>query len=118
MTTRRHPTRRRVQQWLAGDASRRVERHIAECEQCHALLEELSALDDELVAELHQAVTPPADLADRTADGVSERLRDEAALGAFLDLFTIGWAATRAIVDPEAQLLSAEAEENLGDKND
>ena len=116
MTTGRHPTRRRLQQWLTGDASRHVDRHVDECERCQALLEELSALDDDLVADLHEAVTPPADLADRTADRVGERLRDEAALGAFLDLFAIGWATTRAVVDPEAQLRPAEAEENLGDQ--
>lgn len=116
MTTGRHPTRRRLQLWLVGDASRRVDRHVDRCERCQALLEEMSALDDDLVADLHESVTPPADLADRTADGVGERLRDEAALGAFLDLFTIGWATTRAIVDPEAQLRPAEADENLGDQ--
>ena len=114
MMTGRHPTRRRLQQWLAGDASRRVDRHIDECEQCQAQLEGLSALDDKLVADLYEAVTPPADLADRTTDGVGGRLRDEAALGAFLDLFTIGWAVTRAIVDPEAQLGPDGAEENPG----
>ena len=112
----RHPSRRRLQQWLAGDAPRRVDRHVDACEQCQALLEELTALDDELVADLHDAVTPPADLADRTADGVGERLRDEAALGAFLDLFAVGWAATRAIIDPEAQLNPTEADENDGDQ--
>ena len=114
MMTRHHPSRRQLQHWLAGDASRRVDRHVDECEECQALLEGLSALDDELVADLHEVVTPPADLTDRTTDGVDGRLRDEAALGAFLDLFTISWAVTRAIVDPEAQLGSDEAEENLG----
>jgi hypothetical protein len=116
MNTGRHPSRRRLQQWLAGEAPRRVNRHVDGCEHCEALLEDLSSLDDRLVADLHDAVTPPHDLADRTADGVGERLRDEAALAAFLDLFGIGWAATRAIVDPEAQLSSDDADDDDGDK--
>lgn len=116
MSPVRHPSRRRLQQWLDGDAPRRVDRHVDGCEHCQALLEELSALDAELVADLHEAVTPPADIVDRTADGVGERLRDEAALGAFLDLFAVGWATTRAIVDPEAQLNQNDADENDGDQ--
>ncbi len=116
MSPRRHPSRRRLQLWLAGDAPRRVDRHVDECEQCQAVLEELSALDDELVADLHEAVAPPDDLADRTADGVGERLRDEAVLASFLDLFTVGWATTRVIVDPEAHLSPADADENLGEQ--
>lgn len=110
-----HPSRRRMQQWLAGVAPRRVDRHVEGCDVCQGLLEDLSALDDELVADLHEAVTPPADLEARTADGVGERLRDEAAFGAFLDLFAVGWAATRAIVDPEAHLGPPGADEDLGD---
>ena len=116
MSTKRHPSRRRLQQWLAGEAPRRVDRHVEDCEACQSVLEELSALDDQLVSDLHDAVTAPDDLADRTADGVEDRLRDEAALGAFLDLFGVGWATTRAIVDPQAHLDDNEADENGGGK--
>lgn len=116
MTNVRHPSRRRLQQWLAGDSSRRVDRHVDSCAKCETLLEELSALDAYLVADLHEAVTPPKDLADRTTDGVGERLRDEAALASFLDLFTVGWATARAIVDPEAHVSPTDADENPGDR--
>lgn len=115
MRTGRHPSRRRIQQWLAGDAPRRIDRHVEACGRCQGLLEQLSALDEDLVADLHEAVAPPADLEDRTADGVGERLRDEAALAAFLDLFAVGWAATRTIVDPEAHLDQTGADEDMGD---
>jgi len=115
MTHKRHPSRRRLQQWLAGESPRRVDRHVDGCEHCEALLEELSALDDNLVADLHDAVTPPLDLADRTTDGVGERLRDEAALAAYIDLFTVGWATARAIVDPEAHLSPADADDTNGE---
>ena len=97
---RRHPSRQRLQRWLDTGETRRVDAHIAECEHCQAILEELSELDDATVADLQTAVTPPADLTDRTNTGVDERLRDEAAAGAFLDLFTIGWDVMRAVLDP------------------
>jgi hypothetical protein len=115
MTKERHPSRRRLQQWLVGESPRRVDRHVEGCEHCEALLEELSALDVSTVADLHDAVTPPSDLANRTTDGVGERLRDEAALATFLDLFTVGWATARAIVDPEAQLRPTDADDITGE---
>ena len=116
MSTKRHPSRRRLQQWLAGDAPRRVDRHVEECDDCQSALEELSALDDDTVAELHDAVVAPADLADRTTDGVEDRLRDEAALVTFLDLFGVGWATTRTIIDPQAHLDVDDADENGGEE--
>ena len=96
----RHPSRQRLQRWLETGETRRVDAHIADCEHCQAILEELSELDDAVVADLQTAVTPPEDLADRTNTGVDQRLRDEAAAGAFLDLFTIGWDVMRAVLDP------------------
>ena len=98
--TARHPTRRRLQRWLDTGEPRRVTRHIDTCPQCQAVLEELSALDEDLVAGLQAATAPPADLTDRTHGGVDARLRDQAALGTFLDLFTIGWDVAGAVLEP------------------
>ncbi len=101
---RRHPSRARLQRWLDTDESlrayRRVERHVNECDQCQVALDELSELDEGIVADLHAATAPPDDLAARTHQGVDDRLRDEAAIGVFLDLFTIGWDVMRTILDP------------------
>ncbi|MEO0492792.1 MAG: hypothetical protein AAF081_05180 [Actinomycetota bacterium] len=97
---KRHPSRRQLQRWLETGKPKRVEAHVAECELCQAILEELSELDDTVVAELQTAVSAPDDLTVRTNTGVDERLRDEAAAGAFLDLFTIGWEVMRAVIDP------------------
>ena len=99
----RHPSRQRLQRWLETGSPRRVDTHIVDCEHCQAILEELSELDDAVVADLQTAVTPPDDLTDRTNLGVDERLRDEAAAGAFLDLFTIGWEVMRAVIDPTTE---------------
>jgi hypothetical protein len=99
MTTR-HPTRRRLQRWLDTGGPRRVESHVEACEHCQQILDELTVLDEATVADLQVATTPPQDLHERTTGGVDARLRDEAALTAFADLFTIGWDVVRAVVDP------------------
>lgn len=99
--TARHPTRRRLQRWLDTGEPRRVARHIDACARCQEQLDQLTALDEGLVADLQAATTPPEDLTDRTQGGVDARLRNEAALGAFLDLFTIGWDVVRTVLEPE-----------------
>jgi hypothetical protein len=97
----RHPNRRRLQRWLETGDTRRVTKHIERCSVCQETMEELSALDEKLVADLQAATSPPADLRERTHGGVDMRLRNEAAVGAFLDLFTLGWDFARTVVDPE-----------------
>ncbi len=100
--TARHPSRRRLQRWLDTGDSRRVSKHIDQCEQCQEVLEDLSALDVELVADLQAATTPPEDIRERTHGGVDARLRNEAAIVAFADLFAIGWDFARYVVDPDS----------------
>lgn len=97
---RRHPSRERLQRWLDTGETKRVDRHVSECDQCQQTLETVTALDDEVVAELQTAITPPDDLQTRTNVGVDGRLRSEAAAGAFADLFMIGWDVIHTILDP------------------
>lgn len=97
----RHPNRQRLQRWLETGDTRRVSNHIERCLHCQELLEEISALDEGLVADLQAATTPPDDLRERTHGGVDLRLRNEAVFGSFLDLFTIGWDVARCLVDPD-----------------
>ncbi|MEM9203546.1 MAG: hypothetical protein AAGC53_18045 [Actinomycetota bacterium] len=118
---RRHPSRRQLQRWLETGKPKRVEAHVAECEICQAILEELSQLDGYVVADLESAIAPPDDLTLRTNSGVDERLRDEAAAGAFLDLFTIGWDVARSVLDPTTTTVggaphggAADADEAVG----
>jgi hypothetical protein len=97
----RHPNFQRLQRWLDTGGPRRVSNHIERCDHCQELLENLSALDEGMVADLQAATSPPDDLRERTHGGVDVRLRNEAAFGAFLDLFTIGWDLLRTVLDPE-----------------
>ncbi len=96
----RHPNRQRLQRWLDTGEPRRVAKHVERCLHCQEALEIISALDERLVADLQAATAPPEDLRERTHGGVDLRLRNEAALGVFLDIFTIGWDVARCIVDP------------------
>jgi len=98
---RRHPSNQQLQAWLESGSPSRVGKHVDSCERCMALLEELSDLGDSLVADLNAALAAPTDVEDRTARQVESRLRNEAAFTAFLDLFTVGWSATRTILDIE-----------------
>ena len=97
----RHPSQQQLQVWLESGETSRVGKHVDGCDRCMALLEELSDLGDSLVAELTDALAAPAGVEDRTARQVENRLRNEAAFTAFLDLFTVGWSATKTILDIE-----------------
>lgn len=101
MRFRRHPSPHALNAWLTTGASPRVGRHLDGCEACLAVLEQLTSLDDAIVADLSAVVAAPSGIEDRTATGVERRLRDEDALLAFFDLFTTGWATTRVILDLE-----------------
>jgi len=111
----RHPSRQRLQRWLDTGAihrsTRRTERHVDDCQDCQSTLEELTELDEGLVADLQMATAPPADLTTRINEGVDDRLRNAAAIGAFLDLFTIGWDVTRTILDPTNEVAREPATE-------
>lgn len=97
----RHPTRRRLQRWLDTGEPRRLSKHIERCSRCQELLDEVSALDEELVADLQAATRPPEDLTERTHGGVDTRLRNEAVFGAFVDLFAVGFDFVRTILDTD-----------------
>ena len=97
----RHPSQQQLQAWLERGAPTRVGKHVDNCERCMATLEELSDLGDSLVADLTDAFAAPIDVEDRTARQVENRLRNEAAFTSFLDLFTVGWSATKTILDIE-----------------
>jgi len=61
----------------------------------------MSALDETTLSGLVAVTEPPSDLEERVTDGVDTRLRDEAAVGAFADLFAIGWDFLRCVIDPD-----------------
>jgi len=90
--------------WLETGGPGRVDRHIAGCDHCQDQLDKLSQLDDSTIEVLVAATEPPSDLNERVSDGVDSRLRDEAAAGAFADLFAIGWDLLRCVIDPDPEV--------------
>ena len=101
MRIRRHPSSEALASWLSTGESTRIGRHIDECETCMATLESLSHLDERTVAGLGQVMAAPANIEDRTVSGLERRMRNEDALFSFLDLFVVGWSATKVILDLE-----------------
>jgi hypothetical protein len=97
----RHPSAARLQNWLERGGPNRVSRHVAECERCMSTLEDLSNLDDAIVADIAEVLAPPHDVEDRAASQLERRLRTEDALLVFLDLFAVGWDTARTIIQPE-----------------
>ncbi len=113
----RHPSRRVLIRWLETGGPGRVDRHIGDCDHCQDQLDTLSQLDDSTIEVLVAATEPPPDLKERVSDGVDSRLRDEAAAGAFADLFAIGWDLLRCVIDPDPDIPhvpSAGADEDDG----
>jgi len=100
---RRHPSADKLQNWLESGESARVGRHVADCDRCLSALEELSDLDDGLVADLAEVLAPPSDFEDRTAEQLERRLHNEDALLVFLDLFAVGWDTVRTIFQAEEE---------------
>ena len=97
----RHPSPARLHAWLEQGGPNRVGRHVAECDRCMSALEDLSNLDDTLVADIAEVLAPPDDIEDRAASQLERRLRTEDALLVFLDLFAVGWDTARTIFQTE-----------------
>jgi hypothetical protein len=97
----RHPSAARLHAWLERGGPNRVGRHVAECDRCMSALEELSNLDDTIVADIAEVLAPPDDIERRAALQLERRLRNEDALLVFVDLFAVGWDTVRTIFQPE-----------------
>jgi hypothetical protein len=97
----RHPSATRLQSWLERGGPSRVSRHVADCERCMTALEELSNLDDTIVADIAEVLAPPEDIEHRAASQLERRLRNEDALLVFLDLFAVSWDTVRTIFQTE-----------------
>ena len=106
----RHPSPRRLQRWLDTGETRRVDRHVTECDLCQSILDSLTELDQKVVADLQTVITAPADLDDRTNVGVDVRLRSEAATAVFTDLFLVAWDVAHTILDPITDSYRAQPE--------
>ena len=100
---RRHPSKRALREWLAGDIDPGVDAHVSTCDRCSNDLEALATadLDSSLRNALLEALDPTPDLAVRVEAGVVARLEAREVLGYFADVFGAGWDTTRLLVTDE-----------------
>ena len=98
--SRRHPPRRRLEQWLEGtDTDSSLDEHVTSCERCAAEIEELAAADDPIQSALQRVLAPPADLQLRVEAGIEARLQNRADLGLLADLMGVGLRTARLLFD-------------------
>ena len=76
----------------------------AELDELGMTMDEVDAAIAELEAgmsdDLRALWAVPEDLTDRVARKAWRRIQDRKSLGAFGDLFGLGWETTRAVIDP------------------
>jgi len=86
----RHPSSKVLRAWLDG-ARPDLDDHLATCNRCATTLEELDAPPSfPLAAALAEVYQSPADLSERLARRVSDRLDSQVMLGVVSDLFGAG----------------------------
>lgn len=109
---RRHPSKRALREWLAGEIDEQVDAHVSTCDRCSNDLEALATadLDSGLREALLEVLDPTPDLAVRVEAGVVARLESREVLGYFADVFGAGWDTTRLLVTDEER--NEEPEEN------
>jgi len=99
----RHPSKRALSEWLAGDIDPEVDRHVSTCERCANDLEALATADTDssLRNALLAVLDPPDDLVPRMEAGVMARLESRKVLGYVADVFGAGWETTQLLLIDE-----------------
>ncbi len=87
----RHPSTRKLREWLDDGAPARIGRHVATCDRCTTVLERISTLNPAAKATLRAITQPAADLDARMRKEVGESIRSQETLGVVGDLFALGW---------------------------
>lgn len=97
---RRHPSKRALREWLAGEVDEQVDAHVSTCDRCSNDLEALATAetDTSLRDALLTALDPGPDLTPRIEAGVAARLESREVLGYFADVFGAGWETTRLLM--------------------
>lgn len=100
MIFRRHPSKRTLREWLAGETDEDVDRHVSTCERCANDLEALATAetDSSLRDALLFVLDPPPDLVPRVEAGVIARLESRKVLGYFADVFGAGLETSRLLL--------------------
>jgi anti-sigma factor RsiW len=97
--TLRHPSRRALQDWLAGTAASDIARHLSTCQRCAATLEQLDSTAGLAGGGAPATPTaPPSRLAERLDDRAAARLPSRQILDVVAGIFAAGIETTRLLL--------------------
>ena len=86
----RHPSKKTLREWLAGEGSSEIDAHLDTCQRCSETLEQLDGSDDLDIGDALAAIlAPPSDLSDRLERRVAARLDSRMMFGVVTDLSLI-----------------------------
>ena len=94
----RHPSRRALQEWLEHGEDSSIDDHLATCQRCAAILEELAEDGPSLNDALALAFAPPRDLTERLEEKVAARLDSRVMFGVVSDLFGAGLETSKLLL--------------------
>lgn len=94
----RHPSRRRLADWLDGDGTSAVDEHVATCARCANRLEELAEPVPALTSALNQSLQAPDDLVARLGVRMSRSMRNREDLALFMELMGIPWRTVQNLM--------------------
>jgi len=87
----RHPNKRALREWLAGEHGAELDAHLASCQRCASVLETLDDSGDLAIGDALAAIfAAPSDLTERLERKVTARLDSRAVLDVMTDLFGAG----------------------------
>jgi hypothetical protein len=97
----RHPARDELRAWLDG-ADNGIDDHVATCDRCATLLEELASPPVPAIAQaLAEVYEAPSDLAERLERRVTDRLDSRVIIEVVADLFGAGLDTSKLLLTEE-----------------
>lgn len=89
--SRRHPSSRKLREWLDSGEPTEVDAHVSTCEKCASQLDDLAAPMPALHQLLSTRLAPPEDLLERLTRRLSVSAQNREDLQIVLDLFGAPW---------------------------
>lgn len=97
-----HPSRKRLEAWLAGTAPE-LDDHVDTCERCADRLEALASPGPSLGDALRRALAPPSGLAPRLTSGIARKMQTRQDLSTVVDLMGLPIHTARALSEEPPQ---------------
>lgn len=93
---RRHPSKRRLEEWLAETAPN-LDAHIESCDRCANRVEDLDRPAFELRSALVEVLSLPANLQPRLAEGIDRRMRTRAELKLLAEMLGLPMSVVKTL---------------------